>query len=451
MSDQAPAGEIRVKATQMEEALVGALLIAPEMIREVQGIITAEQFYINRFGWVYSAICRLEKRGSPIDYLTVCDELDAIGKLSEVGGPAEITRLINSVPSAYNAAEYARNINETWVRGEMQKMASKIATMAHGEQWAIDEIQSKTLQLVQDCFAGLSSNGSGVYASQAISAQYDRMQAVGNGNNPGIETGFIDLDSILGGGPRRQDFVLVAGRPGMGKTALLIDLFDYSNQVRSQTDSGEYDVFFSLEMPTHQITDRLVAKYGVDAMNIRSGRLANKSEYDLYIEAAEKINRQNFIVDDTPGLSPSRLRSMLSKYASKHKLRAVYVDYIQLMQADGKHSNRVSEVSYISRQLKLIAREFNIVLYAGAQLSRATEQRKEKKPMLSDLRESGSLEQDADIVMFLYRSEMYYSDPSAMNTAELIIAKHRNGPTGLISLVFRKNLMKFQNASIHEV
>lgn len=437
-------------SVESEEALLGALLIAPEYLREVEPLVTHEQFFIQRYGWVYRALQRVTKKNLQIDFLSVTEELDAMNKLAEIGGAAGITRLMSLVPSTLHAETYAKKINETWVRRQLVELSSKVTRMAYGEQWGLDEIQAKSINLLQDVFQGVADNSAGVYAAEAINQQYDHMEQVANGALPGNPTEFVDLDYMLNGGARSGDLVLIAGRPGMGKTALMLDIFAANVQRTQEYEGDEYDAFFSLEMPNDQLTDRLVAKHGINSNNLRSG-LLQEVEYPLYTAACESIALQKFILDDTPGLTIEQLRSKLAKLAAKHKLRNVFIDYIQLMTVKGSYENRVQQVSFLSRNLKLLAREFHIVIYAGAQLSRAVEQRANKRPVLSDLRESGSLEQDADIVLFIYRPEVYEDDPNKQNIAEIIVSKHRNGSVGTITLIFRKQFMKFENAQVNKV
>jgi len=432
---------------ESEESLIGSLLIAPELLREIRAIIQPEQLFIHRYRWIYQAIINLADKRMSIDVLTISNELGALNQLEEIGGISELTRLMGYVPSALHAESYAQIINGDFVRRQMIEYANNIVKMAYGEQYALDKIQERSWKLLQDVFSGIADNQSGIYAAAAADKQYERMEKIANGADPGIPTGLKDLDYLLNGGARGGDLVLIAGRPGMGKTALMLDFFKYAV---SNNNNEKYDVFFSLEMPNEQLTDRLVAKDGINSNNIRRGLLED-IEHPIYTNALDTISKQKFILDDTPGLTPAQLRSKLSKIAAKHPLGNVYVDYIQLMEAGIKSDNRVSEVSYISRQLKLIAREFGIILYAGAQLSRKCEERSNKRPLLADLRESGSLEQDADIVIFVYRPELYYDKPEYQNLAELIVGKHRNGSIGTVSTIFRKNFMRFENADVRTV
>ena len=439
------------QSVESEKALLGSILIAPEMLEEIRPIVTPEQFYIHRFRWCYQALLKLADEGKAIDFLTVQTELENMGALEEFGGIAELTNLMALAPNAYNAESYALEINETWVRRQMLESANKVAKLAYGQQWPLEEIQAKTVKLIQDCFSGVAKQDDFIYAHDAVSAQFDQMFEAAAGGVKINPTGFIDIDYLLNGGPRPGDLVIVAGRPGMGKTALLLDILKNNAERHQEQKDDSYDVIFSLEMGSEQLIERLVAKGGVSFTNIRSGKL-DDLEYTVYISAVEQCEKYKFIIVDIAGLRPDQLRSALTKLSIKHKLDNVYVDYLQLMNAlVSRGANRVEEVSEISRQLKIIAREFDVVMYAGAQLSRAVEQRKGNKPVLSDLRESGSIEQDADIVMFIYRPELYENDPAKMNIAEIIIAKHRNGAVGTVTLIFRKNFVRFENAEVRNV
>lgn len=433
--------KILPNAVEAEEALIGSLMIAPDMLRDIRPLISADQFYIQRYGWAYNAVLALVDRGVSVDAITIERELAALNKLDEFGGRTEILRLIGGVSSIFSAPDYAKIINETYVRRRALEGANYLAKLAYDESIQIDEIQAKAGRIPQWVFDELAIDNYGVLASEAMSRQFDRMEEISKGTNPAIPTGLIDLDGILSGGPRGGDLVIVAGRPGMGKTAIMLDMFLHD----CKTQSDKWDIFFSLEMPTEQLSDRLICKYEIDSSRIRKGIL-DDLEYPIYTNALEHLQKMNFIIDDTPGLKPDQLRSKLAKIATKHPINQVFVDYIQLMEAGIRSDNRVAEITYISRQLKLIAREFGVPVIAGAQLSREVEKRADKKPILSDLRESGSLEQDSDIVIFLFRPELYFDDPAKQNIAEAIVAKHRNGPTGTVSLIFRKNYMKFENA-----
>jgi len=261
----------------------------------------------------------------------------------------------------------------------------------------------------------------------------------------GVPTGFIDIDNLLGG-LQPSDFLIIAGRPGMGKSGFVLSAAKNAALTRKK-----HVAIFSLEMSNEQLVQRLLAQQtGIDSQRLRMGKL-EEDEWAKFTHAIEVLSDTQIFLDDTPGITPLQLRTKCRRLHLEHRLDLVIVDYLQLMSGDTRTENRVQEVSFISRQMKILARELNVPVLAAAQLSRAVEQRADKRPVLSDLRESGSLEQDSDIVMFIYRPEMYEDDPAKQNLAEIIVAKHRNGPIGSVQLIFRKNLAKFENAATRVV
>jgi replicative DNA helicase len=278
---------------------------------------------------------------------------------------------------------------------------------------------------------------------QVLSEYYDRVDQLARQGEGiyGVPTGFIDLDRLLGG-MQGSDLLIIAGRPGMGKTGFLLSAAKNAAQTYKKNVA-----IFSLEMSNDQLVQRLIAQEtGIDSQRLRTGRLS-ESEWPLFTHAIEVLSDTNIFLDDTPAISPIQLRTKCRRLHLEFQLDLVLVDYLQLMSGDVRSENRVQEVSYISRNLKVLARELGIPVLAAAQLSRAVEQRADRRPVLSDLRESGSLEQDSDVVMFIYRPDQYEQDSIKENLAEIMIAKHRNGPVGSIELVFRSNLAKFENAA----
>ena len=280
-----------------------------------------------------------------------------------------------------------------------------------------------------------------------LSDYFDRIEELSQRDDAlvGVPTGFFDIDKMLGG-LQPSDLLIIAGRPGMGKTGFLLSALK-----NAALNHKKHVAVFSLEMSNEQLVQRLIAQEtGINSTRLRSGQLA-ADEWLLFTQAIEVLTDTQIFLDDTPALTPLQLRTKCRRLHLEYKLDLIVVDYLQLMTGDLRSNNRVQEVSDISRSLKILARELNVPVLAAAQLSRAVEQRSDKRPVLSDLRESGSLEQDADIVMFIYRPEVYEEDTALKNLAEIIVAKHRNGPTGDVQLVFRKNLAKFENAATRDI
>jgi replicative DNA helicase len=420
-----------------EEAVIGAILINPDAYYDVAQFLRGEDFYIHRHRFIWEAINRLHEAHTPVDFLTLTEELDRIGQLAEIGGPAYLTGLINQVPTSLHAVAYAHIIEQTAVRRRMLEAANQVARLAYQEgttlEAAIDESE-KAIFSVSDRLLAHDFKP----FSQVLGELYDQVELRSqHAGLFGVPTGFVDLDRILQG-LQPSDLVIAAGRPGMGKTSLLLSIVKHAAQAQKK-----HIAVFTLEMSSEQLAQRLVAQEtGINTQRMRSGKLET-DEWPLFTHAIEILGDVRLFLDDTPAITPLQMRSKCRKLHMEYGLDLVVVDYLQLMSGGVGFENRVQEVSFISRQLKVLARELNLPVMAAAQLSRAVEQRADKHPVLSDLRESGSIEMDADVVMFLYRPE----DGDASNQVEVIVAKHRNGPTGTVQLAFRKSLTKFENAA----
>lgn len=431
---------------EAEEAVLGAILLNPEAYFDVAAILEAEDFYIHRNRWVWQAIERLQQNRMSVDVLSVGEELERQGQLAEVGGTAYLTALVTAVPSAMHAETYARIVEETAVRRRMLEAANQIARLAYEEETALEEVMGDA----EKALFGVSNRRLTRDMEPirvTLSEYYDRISKLSRSDEEirGVPTGFIDLDRLLGG-LQPSDLLIVAGRPGMGKTG-----FALSVAKNAALTHKKHVAIFSLEMSNEQLVQRLLAQEtGIDSQRLRTGKLLD-DEWPKFTHAIEVLNDTHIFLDDTPGITPLQLMSKSRRLHMEFGLDLIIVDYLQLMSSGTRSENRVQEVSFISRQLKILARELNVPVLAAAQLSRAVEQRADKKPVLSDLRESGSLEQDADIVMFIYRPEMYDEDPAKQNLAEIIVAKHRNGPIGTVQLIFRKNLAKFENAATRQI
>ncbi len=441
-----PGAQLVPQNREAEEAVLGAILINPDAYYDVAEFLKASDFYIHRHRWIWEAFVQLHESRTPIDFLTVTEQLDQQGKLADVGGPAYLTSLINNVPSSLHATAYARIVEQAAVRRNMLEAANQIAKLAYDEKLNLDAAMDEAEKAV----FGVSERRMTrdlEPIQQVLSDYFDRISDLASRPDEihGVPTGFIDLDKLLAG-LQPSDFLIVAGRPGMGKTGLVLSIAKNAAQIHKK-----HVAVFSLEMSNEQLVQRLISQEtGIDSQRLRTGKLAEE-EWPLFTHAIEVLADTRIFLDDTPAITPLQLRTKCRRLHMEYRLDLIIVDYLQLMSSGSRSENRVQEVSYISRNLKILARELNVPVLAAAQLSRAVEQRTDKRPVLSDLRESGSLEQDADIVMFIYRPEVYDDDPAKTNIAEIIVAKHRNGPVGNVQLIFRKKLAKFENATTHRV
>jgi replicative DNA helicase len=425
-------------STQAEEAVLGSVLINPDALYDVMPVLRPDDFYIVRHAWIYQLYVDLHDRREPIDYVTVVDELERRGQLAEIGGPAYISHLINVVPTAVNAEAYAHIIEQMAVRRRLLAYAEDrdVADVIDRSEQAIFSISERRIARELRPI------------KQVIHEYYDRIGYLREhqGELIGVPTGFIDLDRLLGG-LQKSDMVIVAARPGMGKTSLVLSVA--LNAARKH----QRVAIFSLEMAAEQIVARLIsAETRLDSQRLRLGNL-DEDEWALFTQATARLADLHIFIDDTPSISPLQLRTKCRRLYAEYGLDLVIVDYVQLMTGEGRSENRVQEVSYISRAVKALARELNVPVISVAQLSRSVEQRQDKRPLLSDLRESGSLEQDADVVMFIHREEMYDPETERKNMADVIISKHRNGPTGDVELYFDGAHTQFHNAvkSMHDL
>jgi replicative DNA helicase len=431
---------------EAEEAVIGAVLINPEAYYDVAQFLQPDDFYIHRNQWIWQAFIALHNRNEAIDFVTVTEELDQMGHLADIGGAAYITKLINNVPSSLHAEAYGRRVEETAIRRRMITAANKIAKLAYEENLSLDTVMDDSEKAVFNISERRSTRDL-MPIRTVLSDYFDRIEELSQRDDAlvGVPTGFFDIDKMLGG-LQPSDLLIIAGRPGMGKTGFLL-----SAVKNAALTHKKHVAVFSLEMSNEQLVQRLIAQEtGIDSTRLRSGKL-DPNEWMLFTQAIEVLTDTHIFLDDTPALTPLQLRTKCRRLHLEYNLDLIVVDYLQLMTGDIHNNNRVQEVSDISRNMKILARELNVPVLAAAQLSRAVEQRSDKRPVLSDLRESGSLEQDSDIVMFIYRPEVYEEDSAQQNLAEIIIAKHRNGPTGEVQLVFRKNLAKFENAATRDI
>jgi len=435
-----PPDRMAPHSVEAEEAVLGSVLLNSDSLYEVAAFLQPDDFFIVRNSWVWEAILRLHERNEQIDYVTVVEELRQQGRLDEIGGAAYITYLINHTPSSIYAEAYGRIVERAAIRRRLLAAASEIAQLAHEESADINEVIDRAeASLFSVTERRLRKEL--VPINIAISEYYDRIEHLyeHRGEPLGVPSGFVDLDRLLGG-LQKSDLIIVAGRPGMGKTSWLLSVALNAARARARV------AIFSMEMSNEQIVQRLISsETGINTQNLRLGQLDDR-QWTLFVEAAGTLSNVRIFLDDTPAQSPIQMRTKCRRLYSEHGLDLIIVDYLQLMNSGmGRSENRVQEISFISRQLKQLARELNVPVLAAAQLSRAVEQRQDKRPQLSDLRESGSIEQDADVVMFIYREEVYNENTERQNQADILVSKHRNGPTGVVTLYFRKELTQFAN------
>ena len=427
-------------SVEAEEAVLGSILINPDALFEVASFLQADDFFIVRNAWVWEAILRVQDRNEQIDYVTVVEELRQQNRLDDIGGAAYVTYLVNHTPSSIYTETYGRIVERAAIRRRMLNAASEIARLAHEEDADINDVIDRS----ESALFGVTERRLTqelVPIRNVVAEYYDRISFLytQKTDSLGVPTGFSDLDQLLGG-LQKSDLLIVAGRPGMGKTSWLLSV------ALNAAQAGAQVAIFSLEMSNEQIVQRFVAsETAIGTHKLRLGKLDDR-EWALFVESVGRLGKLHIYLDDTPALTPIQMRAKCRRLYGEHGLDLVMVDYLQLMTAGSTRSdNRVQEISVISRQLKQLARELNVPVLAAAQLSRAVEQRQDKRPQLSDLRESGSIEQDSDVVMFIYRDEAYNEDTDRPNEADIIVAKHRNGPTGAVALYFIKELTKFGN------
>lgn len=601
-----PFTQLPLYSSEAEAAVIGATLINPDCYVELAGFLQAGHFHVLRHRWIWEAVVRLQENRTPVDFLTVTADLDCHGRLEEVGGPAYITTLINNVPTSLHAEAYGRLVEQTAIRRKMLDAANQIAKLAYQEDVGVEAVMDEAEKAVFGVSERRMTRDLQTI-QQVLGDYYDRVDQLSQRAEDiyGVPTGFVDLDRLLGG-LQASDFLIIAGRPGTGKTAFMLSMAKNAAQIYKKRVA-----IFSLEMSNEQVVQRLIAQEtGIDTHHLRTGKLTEE-EWPLFNHAIEVLGDTRIFLDDTPSLTPLQLRTKCRRLSMEYGIDLVLLDYLQLMSGGLRNENRVQEVSYISRNLKVLAREMNVPVMAAAQLSRAIEQRADKEPQLSDLRESGclagdtlvtlaesgsevpikdlagqsgfmiwalnpdtlklepsqvshafstgtkpvfeiktrlgrtiratanhkfltiqgwkrldelqtsahialprvigdalsttqtmsdgelallghllgdiywdsitaiepagiedvfdltvpgqqcfvanniivhnSLEQDADIVMFIHRPELYEKDTLKQNLAEIKVSKHRNGPVGSVELVFRSSLTRFENAATHQV
>lgn len=429
--------------TEAESSLLGAILIDTDAIVRVADIISVEDFYDERHQRIFEAIKKLYEKHSPIDVLTLSDQLKSSGFLDIIGGAGYLTELTNYVPTAAHVEEYANIVAQKAIRRRLIKASQTMVTFGYDEEKPIqDLIESAESELFQVSQQHVKQDISSI--EDILAESFKRLDELhkDKGKIRGIPTGLRDLDNILAG-LQRSDLIILAARPSMGKTALTLNL---AHNIATKTELPV--LVFSLEMSKEQIVDRMLSmESGVDAWNIRTGNLSD-TDFEKIGQAMGTLSEAPIYIDDTPGITVSDMRTKARREQHQRQLGAIMVDYLQLMSGGsrfGSDANRVQEISEISRGLKAIARELNVPVVALSQLSRSVESRSPQIPQLADLRESGSIEQDADVVAFIYREDYYNPDTDRKNLTDIFIKKHRNGPTGQVELYFDRERQRFKS------
>lgn len=438
---QYPIDRLPPQNPEAEEAVLGSLLIDPEAVGKIAPFLKPEDFYRERNGLIYGTMLAIYDRNEPVDFMTLSDELKRKGRYDEVGGLIYLSHLVGVVPTAFHVEHYARIVERTAVKRRLISASGKIAEVAYDDSLDVDTTLEKAEQLLFSISQRRVTRDFEELGD--ILADYfqemERRAAQGEGGR-GIPTDYIELDKLTGG-LQRSDLIILAARPSMGKSSWALNIVQNA-ALRHHAKCA----IFSVEMSKQQLAHRLLCSVsGVDATKLRLG-MVNEAEWRKLHHAFELLSEAPIYIDDTPSITVTEMRSKARRlYAKEDGLDMVVVDYLQLVTTARASDNRVQEISEISRSLKALARELNAPVLALSQLSRAVESRTPHIPMLSDLRESGSLEQDADVVLFIYREDMYNRESEKKGIADILVAKHRNGPTGQFSLLFLERTTRFED------
>ncbi len=428
-------------STEAEQSVIGAMIMDGEAIMVASEIICGDDFYNRQYGVVFDSMTELSDEGKPVDLVTLQDRLREKDVPPEVSSLEFIGNLVTSVPTSANIKYYANIVAEKSTLRRLIRLNEEIANTCYAGKESLEAILEDTEKRVFD-LVQRRNTGEFVPIRQIVMNAMDQIEKASknDGNVTGIATGFIDLDYKTAG-MQPADLILIAARPSMGKTAFVLNIAEYVAFKLNHTVA-----IFSLEMSKEQLVNRLFAMESrVDSQKLRTGNLSDM-DWEKLIESAGVIGKSNLIIDDTPGINIPTMRSKCRKYKLEHDLKLIIIDYLQLMSGSGRGSDsRQQEISDISRSLKALARELKVPVVALSQLSRAVEQRPDHRPMLSDLRESGAIEQDADVVMFIYRDDYYNKDTERKGISEIIIAKQRNGPIGTVELAWLPDFTKFAN------
>ncbi|MCL2876795.1 MAG: replicative DNA helicase [Betaproteobacteria bacterium] len=431
---------------EAEQSLIGGLLLDNAAWERIADLVTGEDFYRDDHRRIYQHITKLVDIGRPADVVTVFESLQKNGEAEQAGGLAYLTEIANNTPSAANIRRYAEIVHERAILRKLVTVGDEIAASAlapsgKDAKILLDEAEARVFEIAE---AG-ARHSSGFQSIQPLLKQVvDRVQELYDRDNPlevtGVPTGFVDLDDKTSG-LQPADMLIIAGRPSMGKTSFALNIAEYV-----AVEKRLPVAIFSMEMPGNQLATRFISSVGrIDMQKIRNGRLSD-DDWQRLTMAMGKLYEAPIYVDETPGLNPIDLRARARRLARQHgPLGLIVIDYLQLMNGTRDTDNRATELSEISRSVKALAKELHVPILALSQLNRSLEQRPNKRPVMSDLRESGAIEQDADVIMFIYRDEVYNPDSPDKGTAELIIGKHRNGPTGMVRMTFLGEYTRFEN------
>lgn len=438
--DEALIKKVKPHNAQAEQSVIGSMIMDQEAIVAASEILTEEDFYQHQYGVLFSSMVELYKEGKPVDLVTLQEKLKEKDFPEEYSSVEFLRNLVIAVPTSANVKSYANIVKEKAIARKLIKITEGIANECYlgkeNIQTVLEKTEKEVFQVVQSRTGGEFESIRDIVYKTINSIE---QVAKNKGSVTGISTGFIDLDYKTAGF-QNSDLILIAARPSMGKTAFVLNVAEYV-AVKSHITTA----IFSLEMSTDQLVKRMLAMNShVDSQSIRTGNLKDDDWVKL-IEGAREIGESNLILDDTASISINELRSKCRKFKLEHNLGLIIIDYLQLMTGNSKTDSRQQEISDISRSLKALARELDVPVIALSQLSRAVEKRDDKRPMLSDLRESGAIEQDADVVMFIYRDEYYNKESNDKGIAEIIIGKQRNGPTGTVQLKWQSELTRFAN------
>ena len=437
------------QSIEAEKSLLGSLMLDKDAIVKVADFLEQRDFYKNIHQDIYQAMVELFEKGEPIDLLSVTTRLKEKGLLEKVGGNSYLTELINSVPNALHVLNYAKIVQRKRILRDLIDASYEIGMLGYNENEEPEELLDRAEKRIFS-IAQKSLSQKFLSLKEELGKAWERIEHLveHKGELRGIPTGFTDLDNKLAG-LQKSDLIILASRPSLGKSTLALDIAR-NVAVRKKIPVG----IFSLEMSKDQIVDRLIASQAhVDSWRLRTGHLSKEGEYNDYIrirDALEELSSAPIYIDDTAASNILQIRAMSRRLQADKGLGLIIVDYLQLMEPRNPTLSAVQQVTEISRSLKSLARELNVPVLALSQLSRAVEQRTPQRPRLSDLRESGSLEQDADVVLFIHRPDKYRDD-APKNIAEIIIAKHRNGPPGEVKLLFDEQTVSFRNLEKEEL
>ena len=437
MADKKTNLRIPPQSVDSEKAVLGTIMLRPGAIHEVSDIINSDSFYATKHSQIYKVMLELSSKGEPIDILTLSHKLTEKNLIDQVGGSSYLSDLTNSVPASTNIKHYADIVNKKHILRKIIEAGADISELGFREE--VEDV-FETLDQAEKRMMGINNNAGGhafTSLKDSLPEAWERLEKLheSKGELRGVPTGFHDLDQYLSG-LQKSDLIILAARPSMGKTTLALDIAR-----QAALNHGTPTVIFSLEMSTQQLVDRMLAAQSkVNAWNLRTGNLSSESEFSKIRDSLDSLSKAPIFIDDLAG----RMRSVCRRIRAENGIGLIIVDYLQLMSTSKNYDNMVNQVTEISRSLKALAKEFDVPVIALSQLSRAVESRG-GRPRLSDLRDSGSIEQDADIVMFIHREDKGKDESERTNIAEILIEKHRNGPVGKVDLYFDEKTTSFMS------